>query len=175
VGRQQTGWTGRVVAARDRAGGIESNAEYEDDQSSPILSVVFELTGRDWVRLFRRRNEQPVNPEERSPRLGVKIKDLVVMNRLMQAGADLSKSRHVIHFFYSRSAESAQTLADSAREQPGWEVKVGEPLPEYPGRWSVVCETHAVVSAEFVRNTGDLFDSLAARHQAEYDGWEAAV
>jgi regulator of RNase E activity RraB len=107
--------------------------------------------------------------------LGVKIKDLMVMNRLMQAGADLSEPRHVIHFFYSRSVESAETLANSVRAQPGWEVKVGEPLPEYPGRWSVVCETHAIVSAEFVRNTGDLFDSLAAKHQAEYDGWEAAV
>jgi hypothetical protein len=99
----------------------------------------------------------------------------MVMNQLMQAGADLPQPRHVVHFFYSHSRESVQHLADSVREQPGWEVKVHEPLPEYPSQWRAVCDTHAVVSAEFVRDTGDIFDSLAARHQVDYDGWEAAV
>lgn len=124
---------------------------------------------------FRKRKEQPVDLEERSPQLGVKYKDLLVMNQLMQAGADVSQPRHVIHFFYSRDIESAQALAAAVREQQGWETKVREPLPEYPGQWGVVCETHAVVTAEFVRDTGNLFDSLAAEYQAEYDGWEAAV
>jgi hypothetical protein len=127
------------------------------------------------VRIFRRGKDQPVDPEARSPRLGVKYKDLMVMNQLMQAGADLSQPRHVVHFFYSHSRESMQELADSVREQPGWKVEVHEPLPEYPGQWRAVCDTHAVVSAKFVRDTGDLFDSLAATHQVDYDGWEAAV
>jgi regulator of ribonuclease activity B len=125
--------------------------------------------------LFGKRKEQPVDPEERSPRLGVKYKDLLVMNQLMQAGADLSRPRHVIHFFYSRDIESAQALAEAVREQPAWETKVREPLPEYPGQWGVICETRAVVTADFVRDTGNLFDSLAATYRADYDGWEVAV
>jgi hypothetical protein len=39
----------------------------------------------------------------------------------------------------------------------------------------VSCETHAALEPEFVRDNTDFFEELAARHQAEYDGWEASV
>lgn len=52
---------------------------------------------------------------------------------------------------------------------------MGDPLPESPEEWGVTCETRAIVSPEFVRESGDLFDSLAAEHKADHDGWEAAV
>src|SRR5829696_2828430 len=55
----------------------------------------------------------------------------------------------------------------------GFDVEVREPLPEYPESWAVVCETHTVLTPEFIRETVDLFEDLARRHGAEYDGWEA--
>jgi hypothetical protein len=49
------------------------------------------------VRLFRRkRDDEPVDMNARSPQLGVKYKDLMVLDQLVKNGADLSASRHVI-------------------------------------------------------------------------------
>jgi len=39
----------------------------------------------------------------------------------------------------------------------------------------VTCEVNAVISPDFVRDTGNLFDTLAAQYDAEYGGWEAAA
>jgi hypothetical protein len=39
----------------------------------------------------------------------------------------------------------------------------------------VRCETHAVTSPEFVRDSDDFFQGLAERQGGEYDGWEASV
>jgi hypothetical protein len=127
------------------------------------------------VEFLRRGAEQPVDREDRSPQLGVKYKDLVVMHQLMEAGADFSQPRDVVHYFYACSLESAQALARAVRELQCWEVDVRDPLPESPGRWRVVCETRAIISPELVRATGDIFDFLAAEHKAEYDGWKATV
>jgi hypothetical protein len=57
----------------------------------------------------------------------------------------------------------------------GLKATVDEPDAEDPQSWRVVCETTAIVSPDFVRDTGNFFDRLAERHLAEYDGWEAAA
>ncbi|GAA2653364.1 hypothetical protein GCM10010412_021370 [Nonomuraea recticatena] len=44
-----------------------------------------------------------------------------------------------------------------------------------PSLGSRTCEADAVISPDFVRETGNLFDALAAQYNAEYDGWEAAA
>jgi hypothetical protein len=47
------------------------------------------------VRLFgRKRDDEPVDMNERSPQLGLKYKDLMVLDQLMKSGADLTASRH---------------------------------------------------------------------------------
>jgi hypothetical protein len=33
----------------------------------------------------------------------------------------------------------------------------------------------AVLTPDFVRDSTDFFEALAARHAGEYDGWEASV
>jgi hypothetical protein len=126
------------------------------------------------VRLFRGRDDEPVDPNERSPQLGVKYKDLVVMGQLMDAGADLSESRHLVFYSYASSDAVGQEMQREA-ESRGFETEVREPLPEFPGRWAVVSETNAVASPDFVRDAVDFFEGLAQRHGAEYDGWEASV
>ena len=54
--------------------------------------------------LFRRtkndRDDEPVDPDDRSPQLGLKYKDLAVLGQLMDAGADLDQPRHVLHYSY---------------------------------------------------------------------------
>ena len=39
----------------------------------------------------------------------------------------------------------------------------------------MTCEANVVISPDFLRETGNLFDGLAARYHAEYDGWQAAT
>ena len=127
------------------------------------------------MRLFgRKRDDEPVDMNERSPQLGLKYKDLMVLDQLMKSGADLTASRHVIYYSYAPSKEVAQTMGREATEA-GWEPEVRDPLPDFPDQWGVICERHAVTSPDFVREADDFFQALADRHGAEYDGWEASA
>ena len=60
-------------------------------------------------------------------------------------------------------------------EAGGFAATVREPLPHFPGQWGVICETNAVTSPQFVRDSDDFFQGVADRHRAEYDGWEASL
>ncbi len=127
------------------------------------------------MRIFRRKpDDEPVDMNERSPQLGLKYKDLAVLDQLMKNGADLTESRHVIFYSYAPGEAVAQAMGDEA-ESNSFAATISEPLPDFPGQWSVRCETHAVLSPEFVRDADDFFQGLADRHGAEYDGWEASV
>ncbi len=128
------------------------------------------------MRFFRRRadDDEPVDPEERSPQLGLKYKDLAVLGELTKAGADLSETRHVIFYSYAPSEEVARAMADEIRTR-GFACEIREPLPEYPDQWSVVSEMHTVTSPDFIRDSTDFFEDVARRHGGEYDGWEASV
>jgi hypothetical protein len=127
------------------------------------------------LRLFRRKSDdEPVDMNERSPRLGVRYKDLMVLDQLAKNGADLSASRHVIYYSYAPSEEAAQAMGREA-ETGGWAAQVREPLPNFPDQWGLLCETNAVTTPEFVREADDFFQGLADRHGAEYDGWEASA
>ena len=127
------------------------------------------------MRIFRRRgDDEPVDMNERSPQLGIRYKDLAVLDQLMKNGADLSQSRHVVYYSYAPSEVVAQAMGHEA-ESNGYAAAIGEPLPDFPGRWSVRCETHDVTSPDFVREADDFFQGLADRNGAEYDGWEASL
>jgi hypothetical protein len=127
------------------------------------------------VPLFRRkRDDEPVDMNDRSPQLGLRYKDLAVFDHLMKNGADLSKPRHVLYYSYAPSESVAQAMRQEAESQ-GWAASVREPLPEFPGHWAVICEQHAVTSPDFVRGADDFFQELADRHGSEYDGWEASA
>jgi hypothetical protein len=56
--------------------------------------------------LFRRkRDDEPVDPNERSPQLGRKYKDLMVLDHLMKNGPDLTESR-VTYYSYAPNREA---------------------------------------------------------------------
>lgn len=128
-----------------------------------------------FFRRWRRgRRDEPVDLDERSPQLGLRYRDLILLNEIAKRAADLSQPRHVVFYLYAPSHLSGQAIVDEARLK-GFDASVGEPLEELPDQWPVTCETHAVLTPEFVRDTVDFFENLAATHRAEYDGWEAAV
>jgi len=121
------------------------------------------------------RDDEPVDPNARSEQLGTKYKDLAVLGQLMQAGADLTKPRHAVYYLYFPSRESAETASGDA-EAAGYSCEVRDPLPQYPGQWSLVCDRHdAVLDPPAVIAADDLFQGIADRAGAEYDGWEAAA
>lgn len=125
-----------------------------------------------WLR--RDRDDDLVDLDDRSPELGVKYADLMLMNEIMKSGADLSEPRHVVFYIYAPSDATGRAIAEQVRSA-GFAAQVQEPHEEFPGEWPVVCETHAALTPEFVRDTVDFFESLADQHRANYDGWEAAV
>ncbi|MBO2453939.1 ribonuclease E inhibitor RraB [Actinomadura barringtoniae] len=84
--------------------------------------------------LFRKKkDDEAVDPEERSPQPGIKYKDLMVMNELMKLGADLSQPRHVNYFLYAPDSRSAEAMAVEAREH-GLLAKTSGSVPDPPGQ-----------------------------------------
>jgi hypothetical protein len=66
------------------------------------------------VGIFRRRDDEPVDMNERSPRLGVRFKDLAVLGQLIENGADLSESRHVAYYSYAPREDVARAMQQEA-------------------------------------------------------------
>ncbi len=128
--------------------------------------------------LFRRKkkeDDEPIDPNERSPQLGVKFKDLAVMGQLMQQGADLSRPRHALYYLYFTSREGAEAGSTDA-QAAGYACEVRQPMPQYPGQWSLVCQRDdALLDPPGVIEADNLFQGIADRLGAEYDGWEAAA
>jgi hypothetical protein len=128
--------------------------------------------------LFKRKKkveEQAVDPNARSEQLGIKYKDLAVLGQLMNQGADLSKPRHALYYLYFKSKDAAESSGIEA-SAAGYSYEVRDPLPQYPGQWSLVCERpDAVLDPPGVIAADNLFQGIADRYGGEYDGWEAAA
>jgi hypothetical protein len=127
--------------------------------------------------LFRRDSQthDPIDPEARSPELGVKYKDLALMGQLLQQGADLHQPRHALYYLYFSTREAAEDGARSGREA-GYTCEVREPLPDYPEQWLALCErSDAVLDPPGVIAADDLFQGIADRLGGAFDGWEAAA
>ena len=96
------------------------------------------------------------------------------MGQLIQAGANLSEPRHTRYYLYFPSEDGALAAAGAAGDL-GFHVRVTEPDRETPD-WSIVCEHDALIlHPDTVRSNSDHFDAIAAEHDGQYDGWEAAV
>jgi hypothetical protein len=93
----------------------------------------------------------------------------------MQQGADLKKPRHALYYLYFTSREVAEAGSTDA-QAAGYACEVREPMPQYPGQWSLVCQRDdAILDPAGVIAADNLFQEIADRHGAEYDGWEAAA
>ena len=126
--------------------------------------------------LFRRKkqDDEPVDPNARSEKLGIKYKDLAVLGQLMQQGADLTKPRHALYYLYFSTEEAAKGAAAEIGPA-GYSCDVHE-TPNQPGSWSLVCERNdAILDPPGVIAADNLFQGIADRLGAEYDGWEAAA
>jgi hypothetical protein len=122
--------------------------------------------------LFRRRADSGEGPLLSA---GLQEKDLSVLDALRDSGARLDEPRHVLHYLYFPSQRAAEQAAATAKSQ-GWEAAAREPLVGIARQWSVVAQRDdAVLEPRFVRESTAFFESLAAVHHGEYDGWEAGT
>ena len=127
--------------------------------------------------LFKRKkkDEEAVDMNARSPESGLKYKDIALLGQMMKQGADLNQPRHALYYLYFGSREAAEAGAVDGRTA-GYSCEVRDPLPGSPGQWSLVCERpDAVLDIPGVRRADDLFQGIADRLRGEFDGWEAAV
>ncbi len=123
----------------------------------------------------RMRDHRPVDLDERAPQTGVKYSDLLVLEQLLNAGADLTAPRHVVYYLYFPSEEGA-TAAAAESTAAGFGTDLRAPTPEADDLWVVVAERHDyVLDLDIVRDNTDWFAELAERHGGDYDGWEASV
>ena len=103
---------------------------------------------------------------------GLRYKDLALLGAIKDSGANLDASRHVLHYLYFRSGAAAQKASEACQAQ-GWACTVHDPLPEFPGQWSVVAEqASAVLTLEYVRSNTDFFEAVADLYDGDHDGWE---
>jgi hypothetical protein len=131
------------------------------------------------MALFRRKPKEELGPEyspkdlnERSPKLGVRWKDVEVMAQLVKSGADLTQPRHVLYFLYLNTETDAESAAGAARDA-GYRAAVDRAVDG--DKWSMIAEIIAITDPPTVIAADDLFQSLADTLGGEYDGWEASV
>jgi len=108
--------------------------------------------------------------------------DRSVLAALADAGSNLDKPAHTIHFLYFKSMDAAKSAAGHLQAAGYQNLRVRRaPTKSLWKRWfgpheySCVAETHAVPSEESVFATTDRMNALAEKFGGDYDGWEASV
>ena len=101
--------------------------------------------------------------------------DGLVLDQLREIGTDLTKRRDARFYLYLRTEEDARAAGDALRAE-GYATVIepsATPRSEHP--WLVLASRDMVVDAGSIAEARRLFDGLAARYSADYDGWEAAA
>jgi hypothetical protein len=110
-----------------------------------------------------RQGGAPKTPEEA---------DSLALRQLAGRGADLSKPRHVIHFLYFASERDAHAAIEVIGDV--WKTEL-EPPTEAVEHWCVKADGNRTVGPQTVAAFRSWFETIAADHRGEYDGWEAAA
>jgi hypothetical protein len=98
--------------------------------------------------------------------------DRLALRQLTGRGADLAKPRHVIHFLYFPAETQARAAAEAI--EGTWTTAV-QPPTETIDQWCVRADGNRTLGPETVAAFRTWFETVAAEHGGEYDGWEAAA
>jgi Regulator of ribonuclease activity B len=99
--------------------------------------------------------------------------DRVILGQLRGKGANLALARHVLHFLYFADEPSATAAAEDV-EDIGFDATVVAPTDD-GAQWLVRAEATRVVDETTVNTHRAQFERIAAAHDGDYDGWEAAA
>jgi len=89
------------------------------------------------------------------------------LDDLKNNGADLTRSREAVFYFYGKPERLPALQVDL--ERVGFSVR---PTKTDPGR---IASVNAVVSESWLREILPVLCELATKHGVEYDGWEASL
>ena len=99
--------------------------------------------------------------------------DRLVLEQLVAMGADLSKPRHVVHYFYFPNHQARDTAEGELRLK-GYRTRHGVAAPE-PNWKSLIAERHGLVDEQKVEEERVVLTEIAEAGDGEYDGWEAQL
>jgi hypothetical protein len=126
-----------------------------------------------WRDLFKpkERDEEQVSDGTREG------DDKRVLKQLRKAGANLSRSREVVHFLYFPTQVAAERASHELRGE-GYMIDVrpaANAAENPPNPWLMEARNFAVVDESTVQPMRAKFEAVAAAGGGDYDGWEAAV
>ena len=98
--------------------------------------------------------------------------DRQTLQRLREAGGDLTKPTEISFYLYFDSEPAAHAAAKMA-QTPSLTALVERAADDV--RWICVLEGQMVPALDTIRAESIRLSSLATSLQGEYDGWEAAV
>lgn len=123
------------------------------------------------------KDDRPMTPDElheRSKVDGIRFKDLQVVAQLMKMGADLRAHRDTLFYLYFPTEAATVPVADVLSGR-GFSVTVREPSKDVAD-WAVIGQrADRALIPDFLRETVDLCEKLAATYDGTYDGWEAGL
>lgn len=108
--------------------------------------------------------------------------DRAVLTAMRNAGADLTKPAHTLHYLYFPSQSSAESAAAELRAADYNPVSTSRAAAQSffdrlfgKAKYVCVAETRAVPYEPTVLKTSRHMNELAAKYGGEYDGWEASI
>jgi hypothetical protein len=129
--------------------------------------------------LFRRKKQAVVEPLADDGSLhdvgrgeSVEAGDGAAVEAIAASGVDLAKPVLLRHVLLTNDPAAAEALAAAATAD-GYDTKIDT----HDGGWTwiVTARETALLTAVHAARARARFTSLASRHQAEYEGWEAAA
>jgi regulator of RNase E activity RraB len=122
------------------------------------------------------------NPFEGQSSMITRHGDRCVLAALQQAGSNMFKPAHTIHFLYFKSIDAANSAACELQKAGYQNLRVDPAPPKSfwnrlfgPREFSCIAETHAIPTEAGVFATTDRMNALAQKYGGNYDGWEASV
>lgn len=106
---------------------------------------------------------------------GLQQRDQRLLGQFLATGARLGPPRSVSYYLYLPTEPTARLAANDARHA-NFETQVRPPLSEYPDQWPVIATmADCAFSIDIIKANSAFFDSIVARYQGAYDGWQAVT
>jgi hypothetical protein len=99
--------------------------------------------------------------------------DKLVLQQMVDRGADLTKERHVIHYIYFPD-DVSRAAAEHSFQQANYQTRHGRDYGDARPK-SLIAERTGLVNTEIVAKERALITSIAEANDGDYDGWEAAL
>jgi len=99
--------------------------------------------------------------------------DRLLLQHMVDNGADLTKERHIIHYLYFPDSETRE-LAVQLLQKANYQTRYGADYGETQLK-SLIAERHGLINTEVVNKEREFINEIAEANDGEYNGWEASL